>query len=381
MATQEQRVLITGVSGYVGSWCANLALEAGYTVIGTVRNPDSAKCKFLQDVIAGRPGKMSSKAAQGLHLVSADLLAGDDFWSDLFKREKPDFVLHTASPYFAKTPADENDYIRPAVEGTTSVMRAAVAHGVKRVVVTSSVAAVWEPLLDGHCYTKSDWSDTGCQSAYGKSKTMAERAAWKVVEGTDVELSTVNPMFIIGPTLYTDKALIQGFESGNLASKIMNGKIPMQPRSKMGISDVRDVAAAHIRALTTQSNGERFILTKETIWFKDIVQLFSEAHPKLSIGVKQAPGFVIKGLAFLGNKEMQATAKLLDKDYTVESSNVQTKLGLEFTSQKKSVADMMDDLLELGAVSSEPRPKSAVRLYLLAAVGIALAAGLAWSRL
>merc|ERR1712194_74916 len=183
MAT-DQCVLITGVSGYVGSWCANAALEAGYTVIGTVRDPDNAKCAFLQDAIAGKPGKMSSKAAARLRLVSADLLAGDQYWNELFDKEKPDFVLHTASPYFAKAPADENDYIRPAVEGTNSVMRAAVAHGVNRVVLTSSVAAIWDPLVDGHCYSKSDWSDTGCQSAYGKSKTMAERAAWEAVKGT-----------------------------------------------------------------------------------------------------------------------------------------------------------------------------------------------------
>ena len=89
-------VLITGVSGYVGSWCAEEALKAGYKVVGTVRDPDSAKCSFLRAAIAGEDSKMSEAASSNLTLVPADLLSGDQFWDDLFSRVKPKFVLHTA---------------------------------------------------------------------------------------------------------------------------------------------------------------------------------------------------------------------------------------------------------------------------------------------
>lgn len=103
-----KKVLVTGVTGYVGSWCAHVALEAGYRVVGTVRDLNSSKCRFLHEAIAGRSdGKLSARARSHLSLVEADLLSGDDRWDAVLKEGKFDFVIHTASPYFAKAPADE----------------------------------------------------------------------------------------------------------------------------------------------------------------------------------------------------------------------------------------------------------------------------------
>jgi len=365
-----QRVLITGVSGYVGSWCAQKALEAGYKVVGTVRDPTSKKCAFLRDAMAGKPGvKLSGRAASMLTLIKADLLSGEEFWDkEVFAGRSIDFVLHTASPYFSKDPVDENEYIRPAVEGTKAVLKAAVKHGVKHVVVTSSMAAHWDPMIDGKIYSPKDWSDPALQSAYGRSKTLAEQAAWDAVKGTLVKVSTIAPMFVIGPTLYTDKDLINSFESGEICVKIMTGKFSMVPRVKMGVSDVRDVALAHVRALSMPgAAGKRFILTRCTHWFEDICRIFSKSKPELMIPAKTAPSFVIKTMA-LWNVDMRKTLQRLDIDYNVDSDATKEILGIEWTNEHDSAKQMMDDLIELESYpSSSPHrdgaPKTSTTCY------------------
>merc|ERR1712129_60778 len=127
---------------------------------------------------------MSANAVGHLTLVKADLMSGEAAWDKVFSGHSIDSVMHTASPYFAKEPKDENDFIRPAVEGTKSVIKAAIIHGVKRMVITSTVGAVWFPILDGKTYTAESWSEIEGNSAYGKSKTLAEKTAWELVEGT-----------------------------------------------------------------------------------------------------------------------------------------------------------------------------------------------------
>jgi len=344
--------LITGVSGYVGSWCTHVALEAGYDVIGTVRDPASVKCGFLRDAMEGKPGKMSAKAAGHLTLVKADLLSGDAAWDEVFCGHRIDSVMHTASPYFGKEPSDENEYIRPAVEGTKSVVQAAIKHGVKRVVFTSTVGTMWFPILDGKTYNAESWSEIEGNSAYGKSKTLAEQAAWELVRGTSVELATIHPMFITGPTLYTDSSLINGFESGELVVKIMTGKFPMVPNLRMGISDVRDVAKAHLLALEKpEAVNQRFICCGEAHWFPDIVALFSQAKPVLKIPTKTMPSWLVY-VASMCSPAMNRAKKGIDRDYNVDASLIRDKLGLTLTPEKETVADMMDDFIKIGAVDA-----------------------------
>lgn len=379
----DKKVLITGVSGYLGSWCAHVALEAGYDVVGTVRDPASSKCAFLRDAIEGKPGKMSAKAPGHLTLVKGDLLSGDDAWDQIFAVQGVGFVLHTASPYFQQAPKDPGDYIRPAVEGTTSVVRAAMKHGVKRCVVTSSVGAMFHPLKDGKEYSAQDWSDIspeGGSNAYVQSKTMAEQAAWKLVEGTALEMCTVQPMFISGPTLYTSKDLISSFESGLLGTQIMAGKFPMIPRIMNSISDVRDVAKVHVLALeSAQAPGKRLIAANQTRPFKEIVGFFSIHRPELEIPVKDMPNLLVHVGAALGVPALKTAQRWLGYHWTVDEVATRTALGISWTPEAQTAADMVDDFISLGAVPARkpaaPRwraPLLLLMLVILTSVGIAM---------
>jgi len=345
-------VLVTGVTGYVGSWCAQVALEAGYDVIGTVRDPSSGKAAFLREAMEGKSSKMSGKAAGHLSLVKADLLSGDAAWDEVFAGRPIDFVMHTASPYFAQEPKDQNDYIRPAVEGTQSVVRASIKHGVKRVVFCSTVGTMWFPIVHGKTYNAESWSAIENNSAYGKSKTLAEQAAWELVKGTSLELATIHPMFIVGPTLYTDSSLIAGFESGSMVVKLMTGKFPMVPQLRMGVSDVRDVAKAHLLAMEKpEAANKRFIVASKTRWFKDIVSLFAQAKPELKIPVRKMPSCLVY-IAALCSPPMNMAKRGLDKEFEVDTTLMRDKLGLVLTPESTTVADMMRDFIKLGAVTT-----------------------------
>lgn len=199
-------VLVTGCTGFLGAWTVVLCLKAGARVRGTMRN--AKKAQFLVDVVA-KMGK-----SKDFELATLDLeTSPESAWTEAMKGV--DFVLHTASPFPAKTPSDENVLIRPAVEGTLRALRAADATDtVRRVVVTSSVASIaygGSPNQEKALYDEDDWSHTEAGStiaAYPKSKTLAERAAWKFFreerKRQSWTLSVVNPCAIIGPVLGPD---------------------------------------------------------------------------------------------------------------------------------------------------------------------------------
>jgi len=351
-------VLITGVTGYVGSWCTHVALEAGYDVVGTVRDLQSSKTKFLRDATEGKSGKLSSKAAKHLCLVTADLLSGQDTWDEIFASRRIDYVMHTASPYFSKEPEDENDMIRPAVEGTESVLKASIKHGVKRFVYTSTVGTMWFPLISGKIYTESDWSNFEIKSAYGKSKTLAEQLAWELVKGSSTELVTIHPMFITGPTLYTDGSLINGFESGELVVKIMTKKMPVVPNIKMGLSDVRDVACAHLLALEKPNAFDhRIICSTKTYWFVEIIDMFAKAKPELKIPVKTLPSCFV-WIFSLCMPPMRNMRKIVDKDYLLDTTALRQILELTLTPEQETVSDMVEDFIKIGAV---PMPEAGAK--------------------
>lgn len=200
MPTTEPRVLVTGVSGFIASWVAYAALDVGYRVRGTVRSlANESKVRHLRDLCPG--------SKHQLELVEADLTS-DAGWAEAVRGCQ--YVLHVASPFVVGEPNDPNELIVPAVEGTLRVLRAAAAMETlpRRVVVTSSVAAV----SNGHRktdFTDDDWTvlddPSAPVSAYPRSKTMAEAAAWRFVAELPperrFELATVNPSAVLGPLL------------------------------------------------------------------------------------------------------------------------------------------------------------------------------------
>src|SRR6476661_10877299 len=245
-------VLVTGGSGFVGVHTILQLLAAGHEVRTTVRQPERS-----QDVLAMlREG--GAVSPESLSFFTADLTR-DEGWREAVAG--CDYVLHVASPLSSSVPRDENELIIPARDGTLRVLRASREAGVKRVVITSSTAAVaYGHKPQSQPFDESNWTnlDGGAEvQPYVKSKTLAERAAWDFIakEGGSLELSVVNPVGIFGPVLGPDYST-----SILMVQRLMDGAVPGCPRLYSGAVDVRDVADLHIRAMThPDAKGERFL--------------------------------------------------------------------------------------------------------------------------
>ena len=210
-----------------------------------------------------------------MELVEADLLDASSLLSAI---SGSSFVIHVASPFVIEEPRDPMVLIRPAVDGTLAVLEACKQAGVRRVCVTSSCAAIVEVLPEDEpdVFDESHWSnpDKPTISAYEKSKTLAERAAWDFVEnlpeGQKIELTVINPAFVVGPTL------IKGdFSSGKVINMFMNNNLPGGvPQISFGTVDVREVAMAHLQCIKRdEAQGKRFILSGRPAWFREIGEI------------------------------------------------------------------------------------------------------------
>ncbi len=264
----SSKVLVTGGSGYLGTQLIAALLGDGRDVRATVRSLDG------EEVVraAVRRGGVDDTA---LELVAADL-SSDDGW--LAALEGVEEVHHVASPIPSAQPKDPDELIIPAREGTVRVLKAARDAGARRVVLTSSFAAVGyspKPVRD---YTEADWTDPDTPGLlpYPRSKAIAERAAWDFIEseGHDTELVVVNPTFIAGPSLVASlRSSLNGFKA------IIEGTMPALPRQRFGVVDVRDVADAHIRAMATaDAAGKRYLLLADgpTITWLGLAQILRD---------------------------------------------------------------------------------------------------------
>lgn len=245
-------VLVTGGSGFIGTYCILQLLQAGYRVRTTVRSLDR------EPEVRAMLKKGGVEPGEALRFYAADLNR-DEGWAEAITG--CEYVLHVASPFPPSQPKDENELIVPAREGTLRVLRAARAAKVKRVVLTSSFAAVGygHPATD-QPFIESDWTNLNAEvSPYVKSKTLAERAAWDFIarEGAALELSVINPVGVLGPLLGPDFS-----SSIQLMQAVLSGRMRRAPRICFNLVDVRDVADLHIRAMThPAAKGERFLAT------------------------------------------------------------------------------------------------------------------------
>jgi len=251
-----ERVLVTGGTGFIGSHAIVQLLEAGYRVRTTVRNLSRAD-DVRALAAAGAASSGLKIPTETIEVVAADLLR-DEGWADAVA--DCTYVLHVASPFPLSQPKDENELIIPAREGALRALRASRDAGVKRVVLTSSFAAVgYSPKTHDGDYTEDDWTDPATPgiSAYVKSKTLAERAAWDFVnrEGDGLELAVVNPVGVFGPAWGPDLST-----SVELMRVMLTGGVPVIPPISTSIVDVRDVASLHLLAMThPAAAGERFL--------------------------------------------------------------------------------------------------------------------------
>jgi dihydroflavonol-4-reductase len=288
-------VLVTGGSGFVAAHCILQCLAANYRVRTTIRTANR-EADVREMLKAGEVANLDS-----LSFTIADLTK-DDGWAEAVA--DCTYVLHVASPFPPGAPKDENELIIPAREGTLRVLRAARDAGVKRVVVTSSFAAIGY----GHPNTESDkpfteemWTDPEGPGVnpYIRSKTLAERAAWDFIEkeGGELELAVVNPTGIYGPVLGADFAV-----SVELVLRLLNGSLPGCPQLNFGVVDVRDVADLHIRAMTNpKAKGERFLCVSPPSM--TVLEMSLALRERLGKAAKRSPtrtlpNLLLKTIAF-----------------------------------------------------------------------------------
>jgi nucleoside-diphosphate-sugar epimerase len=282
-------VLVTGGSGFIGSHAIGQLLADGHTVRTTVRN-----LKREGDV-RGILRHGGIEPAGKLSFFEADLRSAEG-WAEAVRG--CEYVLHVASPFPAAVPKDENELIVPAREGALRVLRASRDAGVRRVVMTSSFAAIGYGQPERNTpFTEKDWTDPNGPSVYPyvKSKTLAERAAWDFVarEGRALELSVVNPVAVFGPVLSADYAT-----SIMLVQRMMDGALPGCPRICFGVVDVRDVVDLHLKAMTNPAaKGERFLaVTGDFMWMVEIAKVLKSRMGEAArrVPTRQLPDWLIK---------------------------------------------------------------------------------------
>jgi nucleoside-diphosphate-sugar epimerase len=335
----HERVLVTGGAGLIAGHCILQLFEQGYRVRTTVRS--LTRESEVRAVLA----EAGMVDGDNLSFVAADL-TDDAGWSDAV--DGCDYVLHVASPvHFGKT-KNEDEIISPARDGALRVLRAARDAGVRRLVLTSAFHAVGfgHGHLD-HVFTEDDWSPLHGPGvdAYGRSKILAERAAWEFMadQGGTMELATMLPVAVMGPALSKN---VSG--ANHLIQQILAGRMPGYPNVWVPIVDVRDVAAAHILAMTSPAAaGERFLLASgPVVAMKEIGAIlrghFGDAAEK--VPTRRIPNIVIR-LAAQFNDEASSAAADLDYVKKISNDKARRVLGWEPRPASEAVIAAAESLI------------------------------------
>jgi nucleoside-diphosphate-sugar epimerase len=345
-SNREKLVLVTGGTGFVGVHCILQLLQAGYPVRTTVRSLD--RKNEIIDML--KNGGVDS--VENLSFIETDL-SKDTNWDEAVNG--CEYVLHVASPISLTIPKDENEMIAPAVEGTLRVVQAARNAGVKRVVITSSFGAV------GYSHTETDqliteksWTNPNEKglSAYIKSKTLAEKAAWDFIakEGGALELSVVNPVGIFGPTLSAN--LSGGLE---IIKKLLDGSMKAVPQINFGIVDVRDVADLHLRAMTNpNANGQRFLaLAGDVLSFHEMALILKNkmGDEAKNVTTKILPNWIVR-IAALFNPLAKNVAPQLGRIKNASNEKAKTMLGWTPRTNEEAIIASAESLVRFGVIKS-----------------------------
>ncbi len=349
----NELVLVTGGSGFIGSHCILQLLAAGYRVRTTVRS-------------LKREGDVRAMLKQGgaepgdrLSFVAADL-EKDAGWAEAV--DGCTYVLHVASPLPPNLPKHEDELIVPAREGTLRVLRASRDAGVKRVVLTSSFVAIGY----GHKprtkpFDETDWTDPNSEGVapYGKSKTLAERAAWDFIarEGGKLELSVVNPVGVFGPVLGPDYSA-----SILMVQRLMDGALPGCPKLYFGTVDVRDVADLHLRAMThPAANGQRFLaVAGDFLSFLDIAKVLKRrmGGAARKVPTRQLPNWMVR-LASMRDPAVKLILPELGKKKNGTNEKAKRVLGWAPRSNEEAIVATAESLVRLGLLKDSPQVRNA----------------------
>jgi len=331
-------VLLTGCSGFIAKHVALKLLNAGYHVRGTLRRMDRA------DEVRAAVAPHLTGGAGTLTFVQADLEA-DTGWAEALAGVAA--VMHTASPFPIAQPKDPAVLIRPAVEGTERVLKAAAAAGVTRVVLTSSIVAIMNEGKPGVLHDEADWCDITLPSTtpYAKSKTLAERAAWDLAQTLGMQLTTVNPGLVVGPPLDEHYGSSLG-----LVERLLKGKDPMLPGIGFPVVDVRDVAEMHLRALQRpETAGKRYISTSGSMAMVEMGRTLKAAYPTRRIATREAPAIMLR-LISLFDPQIRAILPKIGQLERTSNARAVKEMGIEFISPKAALLASADWLVKHGKV-------------------------------
>jgi nucleoside-diphosphate-sugar epimerase len=342
-------VLVTGGSGFIASHTILQLLAAGHQVRTTVRSAKrEADVRTLLKHGGAEPGDR-------LTVTVADL-ERDDGWPTAVAG--CEYVLHVASPFPTHVPKHEDELIVPAREGALRVLRASRDSGVKRVVLTSSFAAIGY----GHpeqtaAFDETTWTapDVGDATPYVKSKTIAERAAWDFLEkeGGKLELAAVNPVGVFGPVLGADYST-----SIIIVQRLMDGALPGCPKMYFGVVDVRDVADLHLRAMTDPAaNGERFLaVSGDFMTIRDIALTLKTrlGDAARKVPTRELPNWLLR-VASVFDPAVKQILPELGKKKNGTSAKAQRVLGWSPRSNADAVVATAESLLELGLLKVSAR--------------------------
>ncbi|QRN99514.1 aldehyde reductase [Archangium violaceum] len=342
-------VLVTGGSGFIGSHCILRLLAAGHQVRTTVRSLErEGDVRAMLKEGGAEPGDR-------LSFVAADL-ENDAGWPQAVAG--CEFVLHVASPFPQNIPKNEEELIVPAREGALRVLRASRAAGVKRVVLTSSFAAIgYGQNPRGTPFNESNWTDLQGDDVipYVKSKTLAERAAWDFIanEGGGLELSVINPVGVFGPVLGPDYST-----SILMVQRLMDGAMPGCPRLYFGIVDVRDVADLHIRAMAHPSaKGERFLAVAGD--FMPIIGIAKVLKDRMGAWARRVPTLQLPNwlvhLAALRDPAVRQILPELGKTKNATNEKAKRMLGWAPRSNEESLVATAESLVRLGLLKDSPK--------------------------
>lgn len=331
-------VVLTGASGFIAKHVARQLLEDGYAVRATLRSP-SREGEVRDAVLPGLP----ADAADRLTFSPADLLS-DEGWPEAMAGARA--LIHTASPFPQNQPADPQEVIRPAVEGTRRALGAAADAGVTRVVLTSSVAAIRHP-GPPEVQDERDWIDPEAPTStpYDASKALAERAAWDLARERGLALTAINPSLVLGPLLDAASGTSVG-----LVARLLRGRDPVVLNMGLSAVDVRDVALMHVRALTLPATeGERVIASAGLLPMPIMAKALKRAFPDRRIPTLTAPDWLVRALA-RAVPDLRGAVPYLGREDLVSNDKARRLFGLDFIPPEEALLATARSLLARGLV-------------------------------
>lgn len=350
---KSKPVMVTGANGYVASWLVKKLLNEGITIHAAVRNPDDEKkMKHLKDAAANSKGS--------LRFFKADLLTLDSYKEAMLGCE---LVFHTASPFITSVKDPQKELIDPAVHGTENVLTSAnEVDSVKRVVITSSCAAIYTDAIDtvnapGGILTEDVWNTTASldYQPYAYSKTLAEKKAWEISENQNQwDLVTINMSLVLGPEL---NPLNATSESANILKMFGDGQMKMgAPKLGIGVVDVRDVAEAHFRAgFTPQAKGRYITSAYNTNFLELGTILLPKYGDKFPLPQRALPKWLLMIVGPMVNKLF--TRKFIRNNVNIpwnaDNSKIKRELGITFRPLKETMEDSFQVLIDAGIIKAK----------------------------